>query len=206
MSIIDQKNFLDYIRSGQPLKPLFTYGNDFKNEDGKGIWLQQLLPYVRNIYHQDIQKRYDEIGSLLERIGDWFCGDAIYHGLPRHLKRHGLKGQKAKDIFLSGGAAAYLLGRFHDYNDLDIYVITDSIPRSSTGNEPNEDYYLPGLNRIQAEVAGRKLDFIFIETNTLGEIYQGNTNPYHPNHYAFFLLFRFPRNFHIHSNNSRQTT
>jgi len=96
--------------------------------------IEQLLNYVRPMYHTEVRTRYSQIESMMNEVLS-LVHNGHYNKGRLHIPEHDyhllgyLKDNRPKRKFRSGGCAVWLLGRTMDHRNLDFFFPVDLLPR-----------------------------------------------------------------------------
>ena len=184
-SPLEMKEFEDYIANGGKLKMLNQYFHEDKSDLS---FIDQLLKFVRPEFREVTHSRYSVIEPFMAEILD-----CLYRRFPEDYSKQLVVTQDLYDypkrVFLSGGFAAYLIGRFASFTDIDIYVTFDTPPISL---KEYQYFWNFGVTKIPGGEFGIPIDLVRTRNDSLNDIYKRDDCLYGDDHLPLFYMFDFP--------------
>lgn len=178
--------FQEYIKERKPLKRLHVYCNE-RSSEPQNI-LNNILQFVRPAYQEEVRGRFEKVEFMLDLITRCLYGKCSgYFFLQEELKDF-LNHQVPTRLFLSGGFAGYLIGRFSYFTDIDLFVAVDDPACTVTDNE-YFGYF--STHTISQEIFGIKVDVVAVSNTTLNSLHHDCHDIYGDDHLPFFYTFDF---------------
>ena len=106
---MDYSELHKIVSNRRNLHSLFFHSDDNFSSKSR---INQILRYVRDPYKSEVAERFTPILSMINHILKILVGRGRRRGKTFRILQKHLRGQTARRIFLSGGCAGYVIGRY----------------------------------------------------------------------------------------------